>query len=84
MSCVTGTAVACLHVHVYVYVIWLILCLICRANGNTKLFLTGAMCESPPVTCDTLMIYPSGDAEFCTEGQAKSSSQYVMLPGTFK
>lgn len=56
----------------------------CRANGNTNLFLKGAMCEAPAVSCDTLMIFPSGDLGFCTEGQAKSSGQYVKSPGTFK
>ena len=44
------------------------------------------MCEEevPPVTCDTLQIYPSGDEGFCTEAQAKTSGQYVKSPGTFK
>lgn len=60
-------------------------CTDCRANGNSSLFLTGAMFESPPVTCDTLQLFPyPGDLGYCTEGQAKSSVQFVKSPGTFK
>ncbi|KAL3155242.1 hypothetical protein ABBQ32_013176 [Trebouxia sp. C0010 RCD-2024] len=55
-----------------------------RANANVSLFLTGAMFECPLVTCDTLQIFFSGDSTFCTEGQAKSSGQYVKSPGTFQ
>lgn len=57
-----------------------------RANGNAKCFLEGHMCptKAPSVSCDVLQIFPSGDVGFCTEGQAKTSGQFVKSPGTFR
>ncbi len=42
------------------------------------------MTELPPVACDVLQLWFTGDDPVCTEGQAKTSGQYVKSPGTFR
>ncbi len=42
------------------------------------------MAELPPVTCDVLQLWFTGDDPVCTEGQAKTSGQFVKSPGTFR
>lgn len=56
-----------------------------RANAGLGQFLSGSLAPSlPPVTCDVLQLWFTGDDPVCSEGQAKSSGQYVKSPGTFR
>ncbi len=56
-----------------------------RANAGLTNFLRGSlMTELPPVACDVLQLWFTGDDPVCTEGQAKTSGQYVKSPGTFR
>ena len=56
-----------------------------RANTGLTSLLTGSlMSEQPPVTCDVLQLWFTGDDPVCTEGQAKTSGQFVNSPGTFR
>ena len=47
-------------------------------NGDYGLF------KTPPVTCRTMQIWPTGDEPFCCEEQAKTSGDWVKAPGTFR
>ena len=58
--------------------------LVLRANSSPESFITGACFDCPLVSCDVLQIWPTGDDYVCSEGQAKSSGQYVKSPGTFR
>ncbi|DBB15063.1 TPA: hypothetical protein ACH3X3_004078 [Trebouxia sp. C0006] len=56
-----------------------------RANAGLTNFLTGSLTtQLPPVTCDVLQLWFTGDDPVCTEGQAKTSGQFVKSPGTFR
>jgi len=56
-----------------------------RANAGLTNFLTGSlMSKLPPVTYDVLQLWFTGDDPVCTEGQAKTSGQYVESPVTFR
>lgn len=57
----------------------------CRANAAVGNILTGSLADKlPEVECDVLQLWFTGDDFVCTEGQAKSSGQYVKAPGTFR
>ena len=58
--------------------------MLCRANAPPEAFVKGALFPCPEVTCDVLQIWPTGDSFVCSEGQAKSSGQFVKSPGTFR
>ena len=55
-----------------------------RANGKPESILGGILFEAPPAQCNVLQIWPTGDAPFCSEGQAKNMARYVKSPGAFK
>ncbi|DBB17565.1 TPA: hypothetical protein ACH3X3_002621 [Trebouxia sp. C0006] len=56
-----------------------------RANTGLTSLLTGSlMSELPLVTCDVQQLWFTGDDPVCTEGQAKTSGQYVKSRGTFR
>lgn len=56
-----------------------------RANAAPANILTGSLTNKlPEVRCDVLQLWFTGDGFVCTEGQAKSSGQFVKAPGTFR
>lgn len=54
-----------------------------RANAKPEAFVDGGP-VLPPAQCDVLMIWPTGDAIFCCEEQAKASKEFVKPPATFQ
>ena len=56
-----------------------------RANSSPADILRGSLTKKlPEVGCDVLQLWFTGDGFVCTEGQAKSSGQFVKAPGTFR